>query len=254
MAELLYRIGQFSGRRAWLVIITWILILVATVSAMVLSGGKLATTLSISGTPSQQIIDDLKDKFPDASRGTAQVVFYSENGAKFSAAQQDSITETLKAVSEIENVNSVVDPFVTDAERAQQLQELRDGAEKLADAEVEIATQEDKLQSAPEQIAAGRKTIAAKIAELKSGEAKVRAGIKTVDGQLAQVQAGIDALLAAQAPADATLEASKSQLVAAKAGLVAQVAQIEAAKKALAEGAATIAVQEAQVGSGKGAL
>lgn len=254
MAELLYRIGQFSGRRAWLVIITWILILVATVSAMVLSGGKLATTLSISGTPSQQIIDDLKDKFPDASRGTAQVVFYSETGAKFSAAQQDSITETLKAVSEIENINSVVDPFVTDAERAQQMQELRDGAEKLADAEIEIAAQEDKLQSAPAQIAAGRKTIAAKIAELKSGEAKVRAGIKTVDGQLAQVQAGIDALLAAQAPADATLEASKSQLVAAKAGLVAQLAQIEAGKKALAEGEATIDAQEAQVESGKVAL
>ena len=37
MAELLYRIGQFSGRRAWLVIVTWVLVLVATVSAMAVS-------------------------------------------------------------------------------------------------------------------------------------------------------------------------------------------------------------------------
>ena len=256
MAELLYRIGQFSGRRAWLVIGTWILILVATVSAMVLSGGKLATTLSISGTPSQQIIDDLRDKFPDASRGTAQVVFYNESGAKFSAAQVASITETLNGVSKVENVNSVIDPFITEAERASQLQELADGASKLAAAETEIATQEQKLATAPAQISAGRKTISEKLAQLNSGEAQVRAGLKTIDGQLVQVQAGLDALIAAQAPADqlTALESSKSQLVSAKAGLVAQLAQIDAGKTALANATATIDKQEAQVANGKIAL
>ena len=256
MAELLYRIGQFSGRRAWLVIVTWVLILGATVSAMVLSGGKLATTLSISGTPSQQIIDDLRDKFPDASRGTAQVVFYNESGARFSASQVAEITEALNGVAQIENVNSVVDPFVTDAERASQLQELNDGAAKLADAEVEIATQEEKLTTAPAQIAAGRKTISEKLATLTSGETQVRAGLKTIEGQLVQVQAGIDALVAAQAPADqlTALESSKSQLVSAKAGLVAQLAQIDAGKIALANATATIDAQEAQIASGKIAL
>ncbi|MBP6043863.1 MAG: MMPL family transporter [Rhodoluna sp.] len=256
MAELLYRIGQFSGRRAWLVIVTWVLILVATVSAMVLSGGKLATTLSISGTPSQQIIDDLRDKFPDASRGTAQVVFYNESGARFSAAQVAEITEALNGVAQIENVNSVVDPFVTDAERASQLQELNDGAAKLADAEVEIASQEEKLTTAPAQIAAGRKTISEKLATLTTGETQVRAGLKTIDGQLVQVQAGLDALVAAQAPADqlTALESSKSQLVSAKAGLVAQLAQIDAGKIALANATANIDAQEAQIASGKIAL
>jgi RND superfamily putative drug exporter len=253
MAEFLYRIGQFSARRAWLVIITWMLLLGAGVTAMLLSGGKLATTLSISGTPSQQIIDELRDKFPDASRGTAQVVFYSENGTKFSAAQEAAITAALDSVAAGENVYSVVNPFTTAAERASQLQELEDGAAKLAEAEQTIVEQEGKLLDAPAQIAAGRKTIAQKVSELKAGESQARAGLKTIDDQLAQVQSALEALVAAQAPVEqlAPLEASKAQLVAARAGVVAQLAQIEAGKKSLADAAATIDEQEAQIASGK---
>jgi putative drug exporter of the RND superfamily len=256
LAELLYRIGQFSARRAWLVIITWMLILVAGVSAMLLSGGKLATTLSISGTPSQQIIDELRDKFPDASRGTAQIVFYSENGTKFSAAQEAGISAALAAVAERDNVNSVVNPFTTAAERASALQELEDGASKLADAEKTIAEQEKKLLAAPAQIAAGRATITQKLAELRTGETQARAGLKTIDDQLAQVQAGIDALKAAQAPTDqlAPLEASKAQLVSARAGVIAQLGQIEAGKTSLAQASATIDAQQEQIVTGTSAL
>ena len=256
MAELLYRIGQFSARRAWLVIITWMLILVAGVSAMLLSGGKLATTLSISGTPSQQIIDELRDKFPDASRGTAQIVFYSENETKFSAAQEAGISAALAAVAERDNVNSVVNPFTTAAERAAALQELEDGASKLADAEKTIAEQEKKLLAAPAQIAAGRTTINQKLAELRTGETQARAGLKTIDDQLAQVQAGIDALKTAQAPADqlAPLEASKAQLVSARAGVIAQLGQIEAGKTSLAQASATIDAQQEQIVTGTSAL
>ena len=253
MAELLYRIGQFSARRAWLVIITWILLLGAGVTAMLLSGGKLATTLSISGTPSQQIIDELRDKFPDASRGTAQIVFYSENGAKFSLAQEAGISAALDELVERDNVNSVVNPFTTAADRAASLQELEDGAVKLASAKTTIADQEQKLLDAPAQIAAGRKTISQKLSELRVGETQARAGLKTIDDQLAQVQAGIDALVAAQAPAEqiAPLEASKSQLVSARAGVVGQLGQIDAGKTSLAQASATIDAQEAQIASGK---
>ena len=253
MAELLYRIGQFSAKRAWLVIITWILILVATVSAMVLSGGKLSTTLSISGTPSQQIIDDLKDKFPDASRGTGQVVFHSKNGREFTDSQQAAITAILTKVSKVANVNNVVNPFTTAADRASQLQKLNDGATKLAAAKSEIATQEKKLLAAPAQIASGRKTINKKLVELKSGESQVRAGIKTIEDQLAQVQASLDALLANQAPNEqiAPVEAAKNQLIAARSGLEGQLTKIEAGKTALSEGTQTINAQEAQVSRGK---
>ncbi len=223
---------------------------------MMLSGGKLATTLSISGTPSQQIIDELRDKFPDASRGTAQIVFYSENGTKFSAAQEAGISAALDEVAKRNNVNSVVNPFTTAADRAAALKELEDGAAKLAEAEKTIAEQEEKLLDAPAQIASGRETLKQKVAELRAGETQARAGLKTIDDQIAQVQAGIDALIAAQAPAEqlAPLETSKTQLVSARAGVVAQLGQIEAGKTSLAQASATIDAQEAQIASGKTAL
>ena len=43
MANLLYKLGQFSARRAWLVLISWFLILVSTVGLMVAFAGKLVT-------------------------------------------------------------------------------------------------------------------------------------------------------------------------------------------------------------------
>lgn len=253
MAELLYRIGQFSARRAWLVIITWMLLLGAAVTAMMLSGGKLATTLSISGTPSQKIIDELRDKFPDASRGTAQVVFFNESKTAFSVEQQEAISEILASLAKTNNVQSVVDPFATEAERASQLSELQDGETKLASAQTTIAEQEQKLLDAPAQIAAGRKTISEKLTELRNGEAKARAGLKNIDVQLTQIQGAIDALKASQAPAEqlAQLEGSKTQLVAARTEVLKQIGQIEGGKTALAEASAKIDAQEAQIASGK---
>lgn len=253
MAELLYRIGQFSARRAWLVIITWMLLLGAAVTAMMLSGGKLATTLSISGTPSQKIIDELRDKFPDASRGTAQVVFFNESKTAFSVEQQEAISEILASLAKTNNVQSVVDPFATEAERASQLSELQDGETKLASAQTTIAEQEQKLLDAPSQIAAGRKTISEKLTELRNGEAKARAGLKNIDVQLTQIQGAIDALKASQAPAEqlAQLEGSKTQLVAARTEVLKQIGQIEGGKTALAEASAKIDAQEAQIASGK---
>ncbi|MEN9342812.1 MAG: hypothetical protein RIR24_399 [Actinomycetota bacterium] len=253
MAELLYRIGQFSARRAWLVIITWMLLLGAAVTAMMLSGGKLATTLSISGTPSQRIIDELRDKFPDASRGTAQVVFFNESKTAFSAEQQEAISEILASLAKTNNVQSVVDPFATEAERASQLSELQDGETKLASAQTTIAEQEQKLLDAPAQIAAGRKTISEKLTELRNGEAKARAGLKNIDAQLTQIQGAIDTLKASQAPAEqlAQLEGSKTQLVAARTEVLKQIGQIEGGKTALAEASAKIDAQEAQIASGK---
>jgi len=86
MAELLYRLGKFSARRSWLVIITWLLLLAATVTTMTLAGGKLSTAMSIPGTPAQRVIDDLKKSFPAASHGNASVVFHAANG-KFTDAR-----------------------------------------------------------------------------------------------------------------------------------------------------------------------
>lgn len=256
MAELLYRIGQFSARRAWLVIIAWMLILLAGISAMAISGGKLASTLSISGTPSQQIIDDLKTKFPAASQGSAQIVFHEKSGNPFSSTQKQRISELLASVAKTANISSVVDPFVTAAKRAADQAKLFSGETKIAAARVTLASQEKQLQSAPEQIAAARKTISAKLAQINSGEKQIRTGLKTIEAQLSQVQSSIDALNANHAPADqlAPLTEAKAQLASAQVNLNTQLAQVTSGRAALSAATAKIDAQERQIASGKIAL
>jgi putative drug exporter of the RND superfamily len=75
LATLLYKLGLFSARNAWKVIVAWIVLLVITTSLALTLGGKLTTSMSISGVPSQIVVDKLQTTFPDASRGSGQVVF-----------------------------------------------------------------------------------------------------------------------------------------------------------------------------------
>ena len=47
MAELLYRLGKFSARRAFAVIAIWLLLIGTAGSAALMSGGKLGTTMTL---------------------------------------------------------------------------------------------------------------------------------------------------------------------------------------------------------------
>ena len=53
MATLLYRLGRFSARRAWLVIVAWVVILGLAGGAFALFGGTLTSAVSIPGTATQ---------------------------------------------------------------------------------------------------------------------------------------------------------------------------------------------------------
>ena len=66
MASLLSRLGLFSARRAWLVVTAWVIVLLAMVGAVVGFGGSLSSNMTLNGTPSQTVIDELKKSFPDA--------------------------------------------------------------------------------------------------------------------------------------------------------------------------------------------
>jgi RND superfamily putative drug exporter len=85
MAELLYRIGAFSARRAWIVITTWVLLLLTTAALMIAGNAKLATAVSVNGIPSQVVVDQLKSSFPQINRGSGQVVFHTTDGKPFTA-------------------------------------------------------------------------------------------------------------------------------------------------------------------------
>ena len=125
MATLLYKLGLFSARNAWKVIVAWVVLLVITASLALTLGGKLTTSMSISGVPSQVVVDKLQTTFPDASRGSGQVVFFKESGS-FTNADKAAITAALEKVETLPEVSEAVNPFTVQAE-------IRDGEKDLLD-------------------------------------------------------------------------------------------------------------------------
>ncbi|MEF2978511.1 MMPL family transporter [Subtercola sp. YIM 133946] len=132
MATLLQRLGLASAKRAWIVIAVWAVVLGGVGTAFLVGGGTLASTFSISGTPAQNVADQLQASLPDADRGTGQVVFSTSDGSAFSSDQQADIGDALAAAAATPGVNSTIDPFDTESERQARQAELTAAAAQLA--------------------------------------------------------------------------------------------------------------------------
>jgi RND superfamily putative drug exporter len=114
VAALLYRLGSFAHRRRGLVLAVWIAVLVLLGVGSLTLAKSMASTPSIPGTESQQAIDLLKQRMPQASVGdaSASIVFTAEGTGKVTdAARITAIQQALQKVSALAHVVTVVDPF-----------------------------------------------------------------------------------------------------------------------------------------------
>jgi RND superfamily putative drug exporter len=245
MAELLYRLGRFSARRARLVIVTWILLLAATVTAMTVSGGKLSTAMSIDGIPSQVVIDELKKSFPAASHGNASVVFHAKNG-QFTDSEIAAIGAELKQVAKLPGVNTVVNPFKVQADKNHQISNLRSGFRQFANGKQQIADGKKKLTDGQAKLDAAQKTVTDNLAKAKAGlaaatdgKAQAEAGLAQAQAGQAQAQAAYDQAAAAGAPA-AQLAAIQAQIDQAKAGAAQAAAGVAQAQAGIDQATAGI--------------
>jgi len=116
MATYLYRIGRFAFRRWRLVAVGWLALLALVITGAVTLSGPTSEAFSIPGTPSQQAIDTLGDRFPEASAdgATARVVFAAPEGRRLTDAAHRAVVErTVTTLKGLPQVASVTDPFAT---------------------------------------------------------------------------------------------------------------------------------------------
>ena len=199
MATLLYRLGLNAAKRPLAVIFSWLVMIAIAAAGFLTFGGTLVSTVDIPGTPTAQTTDRLQEEFPDAARGSGNVVFQTNDGTEFSTQQREAITAVLDDARDVEGVADVVDPFTTDAELAEQQQELIDGR-----AELEAAG--EQLESAPQQLDAAEEELDAAEAELQAAQEQLDSGKQqaigagmpeaAVEQQFADQQAQLDAALA----------------------------------------------------------
>ncbi|MGH3706091.1 MAG: MMPL family transporter, partial [Agromyces sp.] len=112
MALLLHRIGRFAFRRAWYVIVAWVLALGALLGTGLALGGQLQDSFAIPGTESQTAIDQLAAVFPETAGASAKAVVEAPDGDTVEAVSAREAIEAMEAeLEQVDGVASVLGPF-----------------------------------------------------------------------------------------------------------------------------------------------
>lgn len=100
MSIFLYRLARFSYRRPWVFILTWLLIVGGVLGLAAASGAKISSAITINGTQSQTVIDQLRTEFPETSGGQGTIVFTADEGERLDKGKPaDAIRSATKDIS-----------------------------------------------------------------------------------------------------------------------------------------------------------
>jgi RND superfamily putative drug exporter len=207
MASLLYRLGRFSARRAWLVIVAWVVILGLAGGAFALFGGTLTSAVSIPGTATQKVSDELSEKFPAASGGRGTVVFTTTDDTPFTDEQKTAIADLLTETEDLDEVKGTTNPFDTQAQLNDSATQITDGRQQITDGTAQIDAGQAQIDAAKAQAEAGQQQLDAAKAQAEAA-GQLAAAQPMLDAQQAQITAGLTEIATQQA----TLDASRTEL------------------------------------------
>lgn len=253
MSQFLYRLGQFSARRAWFVIAGWIAIIGILGGIAATAGGTFSTAMTINGTDAQTTIETLESKFSDASRGIGQVVFHKTDGLPFTDEEKENITAALESVHDLPAVDDTVDPFDVQATLDENARDVADAPEKFADGQKKIDRGQAKIDK-------GLKDLAAARVDLANGRVELVANQKKLDKGLAKIQEAEPDLRATKAEVTAAIayytslgghDAELDELNEGLALINAGLATIVASKESIRDGQAKIDAAWADIYDGE---
>ncbi len=204
MAELLYRLGKTAARRAWLVILAWVLALSGAAGAYVAWSGELTTSFDIPGLPSSKVVDELQKGLPDLAGGSGTIAFRTKDGTPLSATQKKEIQALIASAEDLPDVAAVTDPFQTEAQRAAQAEKVAQGQAQLEAGRTRLEGVQAKLDKAQADLdkaraqlkAAGMPTteIDARQAALDKQQAKVDDSAADLEANTAKAENGAELL------------------------------------------------------------
>ena len=190
MAELLYRLGRASARRARTVIAIWLALLVSAGAAYVLFSGELQDSFSIPGTPTDEVNQSLKAEFPAMSGGRGTVVYQSEDGSALTEEQRAQIGERVDSAAEVSGVEDVIDPFATEEERAEQAELLAEGREESEAGRTELEEGQEQLDEARDQAEAAGALDEQTEGAFEAQQAEIDAGLEELEAGDEQLDQG----------------------------------------------------------------
>lgn len=156
MSALLARLGDFSFRRPFAVLVPWLLILLSVIGLAQMTNTQIQTSIKVDGTPAQEVLDNILEAMPEAGGTQGSVVFTTQDGSALTAEDKAVIAE---AVEQVESHEYVLD---RDARMADQLVELEATVRERAydQAGQQIDEKLAEMQPALEQMAAQNESFA----------------------------------------------------------------------------------------------
>lgn len=105
MSRLLARLGGFSFRRPFAILIVWLIALVGVIGLVQVSDTQIKTSIKVDGTPAQTVLDEIQEQMPEAGGTQGSFVFYAD-GQPLGDSEKQTIVE---AVDAVETSDYVVD-------------------------------------------------------------------------------------------------------------------------------------------------
>jgi putative drug exporter of the RND superfamily len=114
MASALERLGRGAFRRRRLVLAIWLALFGATFAGAGALSGPTNDSFSIPGTESQEAIDLLEDRLPEANAASGRIVFSVPEGQQLTGARQAAAEAAIARVADTPGVVEASHPFADD--------------------------------------------------------------------------------------------------------------------------------------------
>jgi RND superfamily putative drug exporter len=110
MALALHRLGRWCVVHRKRVVLLWLVALLGLGVLAGRAGGDYSDDFRVPGVESQRALDLLKERFPEASGASAQLVFHTEDGGVQDGDRSDAIAAVIAEATTLPHVASITDP------------------------------------------------------------------------------------------------------------------------------------------------
>ncbi|WP_406402976.1 MMPL family transporter [Streptomyces sp. NBC_00879] len=104
------RIGSASARRPWVTIATWAVALLLVLPLAATVGGSFVDDLVAPGSQSEEAMELLEERFPEASGGSAMAVFAAPEGERLER-HRPAVDAAVAKIAGVEHVATAAGPF-----------------------------------------------------------------------------------------------------------------------------------------------